>query len=517
MRFAFNNKYYKSIILCCLGLLVIVIRFLILKDFGFKYTSSDDLIFWQSAFDYSNGVFHEPFFYGQNYNYAFESIISIPLLVIGIPIYIALPIMSSFVGIFPFFLFSIILFRKDYAINSYIFLLIPLTLPIEYDIITSITRGFTSGLFFCSFLIFPLLNPSKRKSFIILGLSVSFGYILNPNSLIFSFPACLYLLFKNYNKPVFYLICLSTSIPALLIQYVSKQFYVSHPEYIVHSMWTLDYSFDRMVDGFSHLDKFFRYLTPVFWSGNWVVVVAIMILGIIVLKKNWKKGLSILLCSLFIFILLGVNKINDEIGVIFLSSTRMFLAIPLLLGLAVFWTKKNFIDEKKWQLIILTIAISVTLVKVSCYSSVIKKHTEKTNFGTIAIKKLDDLKNECSEIQQITSKYDIDLVVFIPNWERNVPSMEFYNYGCSIIEKNLFSSVMNIYERRTWIFQQEKNSARKNLLLFNQRIDQIEEYRKVLDCEIINRNPNMILIKNNDKTLLELSEIFNFQLKRNTY
>lgn len=516
MKFTIITKH-SGTVLYCLGAMVLIIKFLTLSEFCFQYTGSDDLIFWQSTMDYSNGIFHEPFFYGQNYNYAFESIISVPLVAIGVPVYIALPIMSSFVGIFPFFLFSIILFRKDYALNSYMFLLIPLTLPIEYDIITSITRGFTIGLFFCSFLIFPLLNPSKKKSFIILGLSVSTGYIMNPNSLIFSFPICLYLLFINYKKPLFYSLSIVSAIPALIIQYFSRQFYVHNPEYNVHSMWQLDFSFERMVDGFCHLDKFFRYLTPVLWLGNWVVVFVIIILGIISMKTNWKKGLSILLCSLFIFILLGVNKINDDIGVIFLSSTRMFLAIPLLLGLAIFWTKKEFVNKKNWQLIILTIAISVFLVKISSYSSVINAHTQKENYGPVAIKKLSDLEKECSEIQQITSQYNIDLIVFIPNWEYNVPSMEFYNYGCSILEENLSSSVMNIYERRTWVFQQEKNSVRKNILLFNQNLDKVEEYRKVVDCEIVSKTPNILLIRNNNRNLTELSQIFDFQLKRNTY
>lgn len=517
MKFTIYNKCNERIILYCLISFVFIVKFLTLKEFGFQYVGSDDLVIWQCAFDYSNGIFHEPFFYGQNYNYAFESFISAPLIAIGIPIYITLPIVSSFVGVFPFLLISILLFRKGYSINAFLFLLIPLTLPIEYDIITSISRGFTSGLFFSSFSIFSLLNPYQRKSFIILGISVSVGYIMNPNSLIFSFPICLYLFLINYKKATFYIISILSSIPALIIQYFSKQFYVHNPEYNVHSMWILDFSFESLIDGFSHLDKFFRYLTPVFWSGNWIVVFVIIILGVISIKTNWKKGLSLLLCSLFIFTLLGVNKINDDIGVIFLSSTRMFLAIPLLFGLAIFWTKKEFDAKKNWRIIILTIAISVFLVKISNYSSVINAHTQKENFGPIAIKKLESLKQECSKIQQLTSQYDIELIVFIPNFEYNVPSMEFYNYGCSILEEHSSSSIMNIYERRTWVFQKEKNSVRKNILLFNQNIDKIEEYRRVFDCEIISRNPNMLLIKNNDKNLTELSQIFDFQLKRNTY
>jgi len=67
-------------VLYYIGALVIISRILTLTEFSFKYTGSDDVIFWQTAMDYSKGIFHEPFFYGQNYNYALESIIAVPLV-----------------------------------------------------------------------------------------------------------------------------------------------------------------------------------------------------------------------------------------------------------------------------------------------------------------------------------------------------------------------------------------------------------------------------------------------------
>src|SRR5690554_7269853 len=87
-------------------------------------------------------------------------------------------------GVFPFLFISTVLFRRGKRIEAYLFLFIPLTLPVEYDIITSITRGFTSGLFFCSLLIYPLLNPTKLWSFVIAALAVSCGYLFNANSLV---------------------------------------------------------------------------------------------------------------------------------------------------------------------------------------------------------------------------------------------------------------------------------------------------------------------------------------------
>lgn len=517
MKFTDDRIYNSNIILFILVILLVVNKFLLLNAFGFKYTGSDDLVFWQAATDYKNGIFHEPYFYGHNYNFLLESLLAVPLLIIGLPHQIAMPVISTLVGLLPFLIFALVLFRKGYVIDSYLFLLIPLTMPIEYDILTSVTRGFVNGIFFCSFLIFPLINPHAKKSFIVLALSASFAYIANPNSLIFSFPVYIYCLLENYKKPTFYLITLLCWVPALVIQYFSKQFYVDHPEYVVNWQWVLRYDFQTMIEGFSHLDKFFRYLTPVFWNGNWMVIILIMIAGFIAYKKDWKKGISILLCALSIFFLLGVNKINDDIGSIFLSSIRMFLAVPLLLGLSLLWAKDVYENEQKSKLIILCIAASVFLVKISSYGPVIGKHTQRTNYGPVAIKKLDDLKKECSELHQLTSKYNVDLIVFLPDWNLNVPDMEFYNYGCPILEKNFSPSVLNVYEKRTWVFEEEKKAARRTVLLFNLHPEFIKGDTAGINYEIINNNPCMMILRNNTKSLMELSEIFNFQYKRNTY
>src|SRR6187551_3355709 len=147
---SFLNR--NKIVFLLLSGLVLADRILLLINFSFRYTGSDDLIFWQAATDYMHGIFHEPYFYGQDYNFMLESVFAIPLLALGIPHYIALPVSSAFISLFPFFFFARILYKRNYLIESFVFLVIPLLLPIEYGILTSVTRGFVSGLFFSAFL-----------------------------------------------------------------------------------------------------------------------------------------------------------------------------------------------------------------------------------------------------------------------------------------------------------------------------------------------------------------------------
>src|SRR5690554_1879051 len=84
------QKHQQILTFYLLGILVFVNRFLILKLFNLEYVGSDDLIFWQAAVDYAQGIFHEPFFYGQDYNFALEAILAAPLINWGVPVDIAL-------------------------------------------------------------------------------------------------------------------------------------------------------------------------------------------------------------------------------------------------------------------------------------------------------------------------------------------------------------------------------------------------------------------------------------------
>ena len=76
------DKIHRAAFLFMLGLLILD-RLLILYYFGFRFTDIDEMIFWLGANDYARGVFHEPFFYGQNYNYMLEACLAVPFILGG--------------------------------------------------------------------------------------------------------------------------------------------------------------------------------------------------------------------------------------------------------------------------------------------------------------------------------------------------------------------------------------------------------------------------------------------------
>lgn len=497
-------------------ILLLISKFLILKNFGFKFTGSDDMIFWRAVLDFSSGVFHEPYFYGQNYNVLLESLVAVPFYKLGLPIYKAISIATVLVSTFPFVLFSFILYQKKQVISSYLFLLIPIGMSIEYDMLTTMARGFANGIFFCSFLICCILEPKKKRSYIILGLAVSFGYYVNPSSLLFSFPVCLYLLFSNYKKLSFYIISILSVVPALIIKYLSDKFYLDRPDYAIHSMMKLDFSWERFFNDFLNLDQFYNYLTPIYWKGNWIVLIIILLLGILITRKNVKKGVSILATTLFLLALMGVRKVNIEIDSIFFSSVRIFLAVPMIFGLALMWFNEEYpIRLKRVKPIFICIGLTMLLVKDSVYSNTLKEHTTKTNYDVVAIKKISKLKEQCEVVNNLVDQYQADLVIYIYGGEFNGPEIEFYNYGCSLLKEGKRNkSVMNIFERRYWVFEEERKSVRNRVLIFNRLNDNFDKLNESNKVKVVHEKPLVLLIEDNDKSVEELAEIADFNYGR---
>ncbi|MBL0016912.1 MAG: hypothetical protein IPP17_10750 [Bacteroidetes bacterium] len=498
--------------------LLLIDRIVLLSTFNFKFVGSDDLIFWQGATDYLHGQFHEPYFYGQNYNFMLESLFAVPLLLLRIPHFYALPISSTFLAMFPFVYFSRKLFKNGFKVEGMVFLVIPVLLPIEYGILTSITRGFISGLFFCSFLAPALMHPSKKSGWLLAALSFALGYIFNPNSLVFSLPVMLYLLTLNYRQISFYAINLLAIVPVLLLEFWAKSFYVSHPEYIVHRMWEIQFDFGKIFENFSSLDKFFGYFTPLIWPLGWLILVVILLLGIYQLKRDWRKGLSLIFGIVFIVITLGINKVNDNIDTIFLSSTRMFLGIPLLSGLAFFWNRDLLkVSDKYLKFGMVAMVVTVVFSKSSFSEMVVNQHVNKAVAGgAMPVKRKRHLEQDCAKLAELASKEKIDLIVFVPNWEHNVPNMEFYNYGCPLVQEAFPKTIMNVYERRTWVYLAERSTVESNVLLYNFALDSIQ-IDSFTNARTVSTNPNLTLISGNKLPLDSLLKQLSLGLKRHSY
>ena len=500
------------------GLLVIADRLTLLLKFHFNYVGSDDLIFWLGAHDYSLGIFHEPYFYGQKYNFMLEALFAVPLIWTGLDFNIALPLVSSGISLMPFVIWSIALYRNRSYLSAIFFLSIPLLLPLEYGFLGSVSRGFTSGLLFTVFLIPAVLKPNKPLGMFYMWFATFFGFIMNPNSIIVCLPVVTLALLTNYNKPIFYLSALVVSIPAFLIQYLAKMFYEVNPLYKVCSMWKIEFDLDLLLKNLTCLDCFFPYFTPLEWKHGWLGFILVFAVALILIRHDWKIAISMIFGVLLILVSLGVNKVNDDANTILLSSSRMFLGIPIFLGIAWYWTS-SFTSPSKPQTKVLfaVLCLTVFFFKTATSDAVLSKLQANIEVGPMPIKPIDALCEECQELKHMSDNTMSNLLVMNPTWHRGVPQKEFYTYGCGLLIDDFPKTLLTIYEKRTWVFIQASCDTFERVIVYDSTFTP-EKMDSDSSLTLIDSSFQTVLIDNGRKLdLRTLLESHGIKLKRNGY
>ena len=128
---------------------------------------------WLGAKHYSQGLFYEPRFYGQDYNTMMEALFAVPFIKMGMPVYYAVPLATHLIALVPFLFTAIYLFLKQKKEAAVFVLAVLLCMPTGYDIMNAIPRGFVTGIFFTSLFIINVLNP-KQYVFILINIWMAY-------------------------------------------------------------------------------------------------------------------------------------------------------------------------------------------------------------------------------------------------------------------------------------------------------------------------------------------------------
>lgn len=476
------------------------------------------MIYWLGTKDYASGVVHEPFFYGQNYNVMLESFLAVPFYKLGVPIHIAVPLGTLIAANFSFIFFAFVLRKHAFHSLSFLFLLIPLTMPLGYDLISGLPRGFASGMFLLFPLVYPLLFPKQIGNHLLYTICSSLALIVNPNTLIVILPIGIFLWLKNVEKIRFYVTVCLAAIPALAIHQWIKAFYQSHPNYNVMQLIKLEFSGDLWLNAFGKLDKFFSDLTPILWFGNWLVILLIALFGIRLWRKgNRIEGFATLVGFGFILASLGINKVNDDVGSIYLSSVRMFLVVPFLFSIILFWLWKDIKFTHNFHRLILQLAIFLVVVKLINLDGFIGTITQKKSQPPIEIKEYGKLSEQCKEIDRVAYENKVDAILVVPTWERQYAYFEYFSNGCECLEMNLPPTLIAFGERRAWHFDHLNAMRPKTILFYFDFKNAI--VRPELKSRLIRVSANMplYLLKDNNETFETLSQLYGFTYRRSFY
>lgn len=481
--------------------MLVLDRILTLINFSFRYTDIDQTILWNGAVDYSKGIFHEPFFYGQAYNYMLEALMSVPLLWMKVPVYFALPISTSFISLLPFIVLAYFFKRKGHNIWAYLCLAFPVLLPLEYGFLTSIPRGFVQAHLFVPLLFFSLFNPKSNQRIGLFFLAAALCYVTNRSSLLLVAPLFVLVFIHHYKSPSFYLKSLWI-VPILVADYFAKYFYQIHPEKVRHVLAGVHVDSDTFISSIENSGHF-ENLFPFFSHWGSVYPILFIALSVLAWKKSKKKEfLFILSILVLLLVTLAIPKIQSpyaDAG-IFYTPSRFYLLLPLLLIISAFMVFKKFEANRMTILALLIITGSTFVFKILKSQETSEYIFEKTVFP---VAKNQDLLQRAHELENVVSNHNIDLVI---NASRNGVNYLFDTYAFyPLVQFNTSNSKMKEVisvsingDRRSWLYY--PSIPCEVILLNGVRFDKTK--LKDFDHEVLNKH--QVVIYNNPLGIYEL-------------
>ena len=498
-------------------LVFIVLMVMVLLDrintffrFSIIYTDSDQTVLWQVSKDLMNGIFHGPCFYGQSYNPIIEPLFSLPFLLIGMEYSTALPLTTILMSTFPFVLLSIYLFRKVDPLVGTIPLIILLLLSLEFGMLTSISRGFVTGLFFAIPGLVLMAFHSTLLSRFIGGLLFGVGVYANPNCLLLlplllSFTTS----FKESFWKMFIPAILGFCIGAFLIV-INAWYYNLNPDLVIHDSPSLKTSLSSFLKVIGRMDNYFDFVSPIFWRAGWLVLAIFIIVGIRTWRHGYMKNSITIFTSLIIIIAsFFFSKVSDGTNSVFFSGSRIYLAYPFIIIFILVFLIKTLNEAKKrlFYTSLITLSLIAFTVKIVAFNMLLNRALRGSAYSVVQVIKVKELNNICENMLSFSDN-KIDLVL------ANSPHAQdqIITYGCQCLIDEFPTTFQPLYERRTWLFPNTLDSIYSNILIYGNRPRSWDQIN-IKNLNIVNSDTTKkwILINNNLETqdLLATMNIMN--------
>jgi hypothetical protein len=461
MKIVENKHLLEKAVFVILVLSLVVDRWIILSSFSFNYMDADQSIMWYGIHEFIHGRFHEPCYFGQAYNTMLEALFAVPFVATGITINKALPLVTSILTLFPFILFAVLSFIHGRKLVAFLILCIPVLLPVEYGMITTMPRGFVAGVFFSSIAVSLLVWKNKKWSYILSTFISLLAFIVNQNSLLITFPLYIYLFIKNNKNIYWYIFSSLGAAPGIIIYFLIRHFYYNHPKYIALPEWPFAYNWKLLMDNLTNTDIYLNNLTPIFWSSGWIVFIIICACCIIFFKqKNYAKAAATIAGLLFILFSFGVYKTIDGRLSVFFPYARFYLAIPV--GIAILLYSINGNPKRQGYYIIpILLSLSFLLIKATTTNidELVIKNTKPNVDCVLDVRKVIALENLCNRLNCIADSTNSTLLIVRSDW--------FISYVCPAFLEKFPETLLPEYDRRTWRLLEEDSITRKNILVLD--------------------------------------------------
>ncbi len=248
----------------------------ILRSLGWVYTDEDQAVLWLGAVDYSHLRFHEPRFYGQAYNSMFESLLAVPLLWLGVPVWTAVPLVSALASLAAWTCLAGLALKQRQMLAGVTILVLPLLLDPRFLLISTMPRGFMPGVFLSVVAAtLWLWRPEGRFRTLGAVFLLGCGCSLNPNALLVAVPFGTLVLCRVWDDAPKRLQVGVGTLGACVVHGLIVLFYVRHRSYVVHSSPSLSVSWEHWLWSLHSLHEIFGAFLPLDASRAFLLVVVV--------------------------------------------------------------------------------------------------------------------------------------------------------------------------------------------------------------------------------------------------
>ena len=376
------------------------------------YASDDVTVIWLAAKDYSHGIFHEPFFYGQDYGVMLEALVAAPFVALGADPVHSIAVVIGLFAIVPYVAFAFHFRARGNWWGALLFASMPLLLPVEHGLqITAL-----NGLAVLALAPLVMRVTSEGLRHLLLSFVLVLAVFVNPNALLFALPIGMdHLIAHGRSWRTWLSMALGLG-PVLLAWALTREFFDSRHAQVVHTIfdWRMDFKPYMIPDALVYLDDHFAWMGPL-CGDHASIALALLLAATVVLfvQRAYSMAWATVATVSLIVFAFSFAKAHDGTGSIFFPLSRIFLGLPLVLALV-------------WGRIRIRPHTLHTATLVLCFIAVTHGVFRTTNAGTTYANALEDqernptrtwsvarIKEQCARVAHLAEKDGSDRIILL--------------------------------------------------------------------------------------------------------
>jgi len=483
-----QSRFWVGVMLLVLAVLVVVDRWFLCSAFLFKYFDQDQALLWYAAQEFLHGRFHEPCFYGQDYNTCIESYLAAPLLICGVPYWVALPLVTVVLGLLPFYLMAWMAWRRGQELVAGLSLLVPLILPVTYSMITGMPRGFVPGLAMGIVPAVWILSTGRSEE---KGKGRWFGWryfwmavmgvlalVFTANAVLLLFPMLIYGVLRNWKRIGFWTGTIAgTAVGGIYPAYIYAFYHVWHDDYWIQHRDIVDtWSFKNFQTFIRRWPGWFGDLVPMGvdakWAAGFLLTCAIVVVALLLVRRKWGMAIAAVGCLGLTLASCGYSRLIWGTSSVFYPLSRMFLAVPVVLVWALLAAGPMRKEWKGWKAWLSLVLVGM-MVGAGSWAEVVRHDqlpekiqlaiTERQrNYSPLYPMEVGEFQKLAKAVQWTADREHADMVLFVSEQWRK------FDY-CLPLMTNV-ETLFTVYERRTWRMYEENHPRHERIIALDEQV-----------------------------------------------